>query len=130
MKNPLDYLCADFPEHFTWIKKTKRWKIREKGEALGRIHFISPKSKDLYYCRPLLCHRKGAISFDDLRTVDGRLMEWKEACVELGLTENDKHADEILDEGKGMQGGYGLRSLFVMVLLELQPTDAFTNTNI
>ena len=51
-------------------------------------------------------------------------MEWKEACVEFGLTENDKHSDEVLDEGRHIQGGYGLRSLFVMVLLELQPTDA------
>ena len=51
-------------------------------------------------------------------------MEWKEAYVEFGLTENDKHSDKVLDEGRHIQGGYGLRSLFVMVLLELQPTDA------
>jgi ATP-dependent DNA helicase PIF1 len=129
MKNPLDYLYADFPEHFTWMKGKKRWKVREKGEALGRMNFISPKTKDLYYCRLLLCHRKGATSFKDLRTVDGALIEWKEACIELGLTENDRHTDEVLDEGRYIQEGYGLRTLFVMVLLELQPTDALTLWN-
>ena len=128
-KNPLDYLYADFPEHFTWIQKSRQWKPREKGEALGRMYFISPKSKDLYLCRLLLCHRKGAVSYEDLRTVDGRLMDWKEACVELGLTENDKHADEVLEEGKAFQAGFGLRRLFVMILLELQPTDALTLWN-
>jgi hypothetical protein len=66
---------------------------------------------------------KGLTSFDDLRTVDGQLLEWKEACVALGLTESDKYADEILDEGRHMQGGFGLRYLFVMVPLELQPVD-------
>ena len=49
--------------------------------------------------------------------------------MELGLTENDRHADEILDEGKDFQGDYGLRSLFVLVLVELQPTDALTLWN-
>jgi hypothetical protein len=74
-KNPLDHLYTDFPEHFTWIKQSKRWKVREKGETLGRMHFISPKSKDFYYLRLLLCYRKGATSFDDLRTIDGRVVE-------------------------------------------------------
>lgn len=75
LRNPLDYLYTDFPEYLTWMKKTRRWKVREKGEALGRIYFISSKSKDLYYLRLLLCHRKGATSYEDLRTVEGRLME-------------------------------------------------------
>ena len=44
--------------------------------------------------------------------------------MELGLTENDKHADEVLEEGKAFQGRFGLRRLFAMILLELQPTDA------
>ena len=124
IKNPLDYLYTDFSEHFTWIKAKKQWKVRKRGETIGRIVFISPKSKDLYFYRLLLSHRKGSISFNDLRIIEGRLLEQKETYVELGLTENDRHADEVLEEGRHMQGGYGLRSLFVMVLLELQPTDA------
>jgi len=100
MRDPLDYLYADFPEVFTWNKRNKRWKIRERGETLRRINFISLKTKDLYYYRLLLCHVKGATSFENLRTVDGHVMGWKEACVELRLTENNRLADEILDEGK------------------------------
>ncbi len=42
MKNPLDYVYADFPEYFVYQKTKKRWKVRKKG-ALGRIVFISPK---------------------------------------------------------------------------------------
>ena len=48
-KNPLDHLYTDFPKHITWIKKSKRWNVREKGEALGRTRISSPKSKDSYY---------------------------------------------------------------------------------
>lgn len=128
-KNPLNYLYTDFLEYFTWIKGKKQQKVYKRGKSIGRIIFISPKLKDLYFYRLLLLYRKGPTSFDNFRTVDRRLLEQKEAYVELGLTENDKHADKVLEEGRYMQGGYRLRSLFIIMLLELQPTDVLTLQN-
>ena len=119
IRDPLDYLYADFPEVFTWNKRNKRQKIRERGETLRRINFISLKTKDLYYYRLLLYYVKGATSFKNLRTVDGHVIGQKEAYIELGLTENNRLANEILNKGKDFQGGYKLRSLFILVLVKL-----------
>lgn len=121
--NPLDYLYDEFPVHFTWDKRKRMWFIREKGEAIGRIYMISPKQGDLYYCRLLLTHRRGVISFDNLRTIDGELLTYKVACVRLGLVENDKHCVEALEEAKTLCSPVALRGLFVTILLELHPED-------
>ena len=47
-KDPRDYLYTEIPEHFTWVKADRRWKIREKQSAIGRMYFINPKAGDLY----------------------------------------------------------------------------------
>ncbi len=43
MRDPLDYLYADFPEVFTWNKRNKGWKIRERGRLLGVLISSVPK---------------------------------------------------------------------------------------
>ena len=99
------------------------WFIREKGEAIGRIYIISPKQGDLYYCRLLLTYRRGVISFEDLRTIDGELLMYKVAYVRLGLVENDKYCVEALEEAKTLCSPVVLRGLFVTILFELHPED-------
>jgi hypothetical protein len=111
--NPLNYLYDEFPMHFTWDRRKRIWCVREKGEATGRIHMISPKQGDLYYCRHLLIHRRGVISFDDLRTINGELLTYKVACFRLRLVENDKHCVEALEEAKTLCSPVALRGLFV-----------------
>lgn len=111
------------PEFFVWDRKKKAWYIRERGEAIGRIHYIGPSAGDLYYIRLLLLHTKGPTSFEDLRTHDGVLLEWKEKCVALGLAHDDRSIDETLEEAITFQTGYALRHLFVQILLFLEPVD-------
>ena len=49
------------------------------------MFFINLKVGELFFQRLLLCYIKGATTFDDLRTVDGVLLGWKEVCIALGL---------------------------------------------
>ena len=122
-KDPRDYLYTEIPEHFAWVKGDRRWKIRERQSAIGRMYFINPKAGDLYHLRMLLTHRRGCVSFDDLRTVNGRPCGWKEACYELGLIQDDQEHDECLEEASGFATGSRLRALFVDILVECQPVD-------
>ena len=93
---------VDFPEFFTW--KNKKWNPRKRGpsDTIGRVHIVNPAAGDVYYLRMLLHrdHCKGKTSFEELRTVDGNLMEsFQEVCRALGLLQDDGEWDEALHEG-------------------------------
>ncbi|XP_074356396.1 uncharacterized protein LOC141696109 [Apium graveolens] len=32
-----NFTYSDFPTHFTWIKKTAKWKLRQRGDVVGRL---------------------------------------------------------------------------------------------
>ena len=114
---------SDFPSHFTW-KKEKKWGERERGDAIGRMYFVSPLAGERYFLRTLLTVVKGATSFEDLRTVDGHLHDtFKGACVALGLYDTDEEWNECLVEAAIMQTGTQLRSLFVIILIHGCPAD-------
>ncbi len=59
-----------------------------------------------------------ATSFEDLRTVDGRVCAtFKEACQAKGLLENDQEWAHALEEVSHWATGHRLRDLFASVLL-------------
>ena len=89
-----DQACSlkyeDFPTRFVWNSKEKMWtprvRMSQSPEAVGRMVSIHPTSGDIFYERMLLKNRAGALSFEDLRTVNGvQHSTNKEACVALGL---------------------------------------------
>lgn len=113
----------DFPQNFVFVKKTRQWKPRERGFAIGRMYFASPSSGERFYLRTLLTVIKGAKSFDDIKTVDGIVCAtFKEACFKLGLLEDDKEWIDCLEDASTMQTGYTLRTLFATILNECHPT--------
>lgn len=134
-KDPRNYLYQDFPTHFVWSKKKRLWTIRKKGTCVGRMYFMSPKAGEVFYLRVLLSNRKGATSFDDIRTVDvqvegaaegatePRLMTNKEACVALGLTDNDGEWHEAIKEATEFGTAAMLRGLLLTILLECGPAE-------
>ena len=122
-KDPRAYFYTEFPEHFTWSKPKRLWKIREKQVSIGRMYFVNPKAGDLYHLRMLLTHRCGCASFEELRTVNGRLCEWKEACYEMGLIDDDREFAECLQEASDFATASMLRTLFIGILIESQPTN-------
>ncbi|XP_022041196.1 uncharacterized protein LOC110943770 [Helianthus annuus] len=81
----------EFPRYFVWIHKERKW-IRRKRPfgAVGRIHYVSPSLGDCYFLRILLNHVIGPMSFNDIKTVDGKVYDtFKDACFARGLLDDD-----------------------------------------
>ena len=94
-----DVTYVDFPEFFTW--KEKEWNPRKRGpsDTIGRVHVVNPAAGDVYYLRMLLHHDhcKGKQSFEDLRSIEGQVMEsYQDLCRALGLLQDDREWDEAL----------------------------------
>ncbi|XP_074323579.1 uncharacterized protein LOC141660492 [Apium graveolens] len=91
-------------ENFTWIKKTAKWKLRQRGDVVGRC--------------------KGALSFSQLRTIDGTTYDtFKEACGALGLLNNDKQWHDALEENVFSAMPTQIRAMFVNILAYCSVSD-------
>ena len=70
------------------------------------MYFVHPTAGEQYYLRMLLSIVRGATSFENLCTVDGFLYpSFKEACIALGLLQNDEEWDQCLKEAGQIQTG-------------------------
>ncbi|CAG8561858.1 4656_t:CDS:2 [Racocetra fulgida] len=77
-----------------------RLQIRDEA-AIGRLYMVQPLEGERYYLRILLTCVKGATGFDHLKTVNGYLCaSFKEACIRLGLLQDDTEWDACLLEAK------------------------------
>ena len=86
-----DLLYTEFPGYFGWKAGVWKRKKRNLGEAIGRIPTVSLNSKQIenYALRLLLHHVRGPFCFEDLRTVNGEVLNtFQEACQKLGLMED------------------------------------------
>ncbi|KAH9612349.1 hypothetical protein KSS87_004879 [Heliosperma pusillum] len=112
---------AQFLTQYVW---NKAWIKRKQGMSIGRIVFVHPTAGERYYLRLLLNIVKGAQTFEDARTVEGRLFPtYKEACFAHGLLSNDKEWHEALKEAGWWAMPSQLRELFVTMLLLCEVTD-------
>jgi len=120
------YLYVEFPEHYVWVPEKKMWKIREMGDAIGRVYAISPKNSEAYHLRILLHHVRGAKCFEELRTVDGvEYGTFKEAAAAMNLLQSDLEWDKCISEASSYQMPSALRSLFSIILIHCLPTDPY-----
>ena len=84
----------------------------------------SPSQGERYYVRMLLVQVRGALSFEHLRTVNGRLCaSFKEACMLRGFLEDDRNLRAALAEGVPSQMPSVLRQLLAQILVFGQPRD-------
>ncbi len=105
------YTYQEFPQHFVWKAREKRWALRQQGFALGRMYFVSPNAGERYYLRLLLTVAKGPKSFADLRTVNGmEYPSFRAACLARGLLEDDGEWTHCLEEATQMQTGKHISS--------------------
>uniref|UniRef100_A0AC35FIY8 DNA helicase n=1 Tax=Panagrolaimus sp. PS1159 TaxID=55785 RepID=A0AC35FIY8_9BILA len=75
-----------------------------------------------FHLRILLNHVKGATSFDELKIVDGEPCQtFAQACLELGLVEDDKEWEKVLKEARLSLMPYQMRMLFVRLLIHCNP---------
>ena len=68
----------------------------------------------------LLSHdfSEGAKSFDDLKTVNGKLLEtYHDTCMELGLLQHDSEWQKVLEEASHTQMCPQIRELYVILLI-------------
>jgi hypothetical protein len=112
-------LYQDFPGSFTWRATIKEWKPRAGNtQQIGRIYQINPFQGELYYLRRLLTVVPGPISFEDLRTVDGRLCTtFQEACYARGIVSSDTEWEDCFNEAKDLRTGWHLRRLLLSAML-------------
>ncbi|PIA57971.1 hypothetical protein AQUCO_00500123v1 [Aquilegia coerulea] len=93
------YLYREFPEHYIW----------------------SPNG-DKFYVRMLLIHKRGPISFDDLKTMEGVVYNtFKEAAEHMGLLERDTALFDCLTEASISRMPSALRRLFATILFFCNP---------
>jgi hypothetical protein len=117
-----DLLYQDFPSRFVWVEGLKRWKVRQRDFAIGRMYYAHPTSGERFYLRLLLTSVKGAPSFEALRSVDGVLHgTFKQACIARGLLEDDQEWIQCLQEASAMQTGSQLRYLFTTIIRDCAP---------
>ena len=118
------YTYQEFPQHFTWKSVEKRWSIRKRDPAIGRMFFIPPTAGERFYLRTLLTVVKGAKSFDDLRRYDcdEPYPTFHAACIARGLLEDDGEWNQCFAEASQVQTGTRLHHLFTTILLFCSPS--------
>ncbi|XP_044575115.1 uncharacterized protein LOC123258925 [Cotesia glomerata] len=87
--------------------------------------FVNPRQTECFYLRLLLVNVTGPLSFQDIRKVDGQQYPTnKDACLALGLLEEDNHWDSMLAEAALNCTGKQIRLLFAIVLTTCFPARA------
>lgn len=119
----------EFPQHFVLKdnpnqRGSKIWDIRQRrGFALGRMSYVGPTAGERFYLRTLLMVMRGPTSFEDLKFIDGiRHDTFHDACLALGLLEDDGEWRICLGDAAEMQTGPQLRHLFATLLLFCTPS--------
>jgi hypothetical protein len=116
------HLYNDIPHHYTWHRKGKLWKprVRSTGgdKVLGRVHGVGPAEQERYYLYLLLLHRRGATSWDDLKTVEGNVLDTFRAAAEAaGLIDTDENFELTLQAAADEKMPEQLRKFFSHLLL-------------
>ncbi|KAG3130439.1 hypothetical protein PI126_g20500 [Phytophthora idaei] len=119
-------LHHEMPIHFVWKKvgTRNRWMSRKQGgdKAIGRMISVSPRDTNRFYVRLLLCYRRGPISYDDLKTVEGEThATFKGAALALGFLDSDEDNHRCLTEAAHFQMPTQLCHLFAVLLVYCDP---------
>eukprot|EP00956_Cyclotella_meneghiniana_P009871 scaffold13641_cov42-Cyclotella_meneghiniana.AAC.15 len=126
-----DLKYEDIQERYSWHAESRMWTERQRHTGtLGRMISVSPNHGDLFYLRLLLKNKAGATSFDDLKTVNGIVFpDFKGACIELGLCEDDSQWIDTMEEAVEISRPFVIRGLFCNIVLECHPTDPLAMFN-
>ena len=109
---------SEFPHKYIWDPGKKEWIPRSKGFILGRLTYVHPASRELYFLRLLLNHVRGALTFDYLKNVSGVVHPtFQLACKTLGLLGDDKEWEDVFCEAMATATSPQIRNLFVSVIL-------------
>ncbi|XP_076905569.1 uncharacterized protein LOC143561338 [Bidens hawaiensis] len=108
---------VELPTEFVWHTQPRRWEPRKSGFSIGRIHAVSPAAGEACFLPILLNRVKVPQSFEETRTVNGRLQpSFRDAFYSLGLLEDEHEYIEAIEEASHLSLGHGLRTLFATML--------------
>ena len=118
-------LYPDFPAHYVYQRKERHWTPRQRGFAIGRMWFVHFREGERFFLRQLLTVVPGAISFENLYTINGVIHPiFKDACTALGLLEDDNYWINCFAEASVWSTGKELYALFVSALTYRDVVDA------
>jgi ATP-dependent DNA helicase PIF1 len=63
------FLYREFLEYYRWDRIEKEWLRRKQRTQIDRMLYACPVEGERYYLCVLLNHVRGAVSFDDLKTI-------------------------------------------------------------
>ena len=120
-----EHLYHEIPEHYTFNNRTKTWKKRQRpAKTYSRMYQVQPSQPEKFSLRMLLLHCPGALSFQDLRTVeDHEYPTFQDAARAMGLLQDDTELRRCLEEAHLMQMPRQMRALFATILLFNPPSD-------
>jgi len=123
---------AEFVSKFVYVKKDRYWKPRKMGNTIGRLIWVPPSTGEVFYLRRMLTHVRGPTSYIDIRTINNVIYStFREACLALGILEDDTEYVEAIKEAKDWGSGHYLRKLFVTIMLSNsinRPEDLWNKT--
>jgi Fe-S cluster biosynthesis and repair protein YggX len=103
------YLYIEIPCYYTFKKEkinnrnVSHWvKRKSHYNCVGRMYSVSPTQIELFHLHLLLLTVKGATSFNDLKTVNGKCYQsFSETCLALGLIADDDEWKRAMNEAVG-----------------------------
>lgn len=128
-------LCANitYPEIFdvaVWSSTAKNFVTRKRAVKLviGRMYTVSVSVGEKFYLRMLLHHVQCPKSFIDLRTtnIDGEEIihaSYKEACLTLGILDNDMEWYSSISEAVSFAMPQQLRNLLACLMTFANPAN-------
>ncbi|CAE1313564.1 unnamed protein product [Acanthosepion pharaonis] len=97
---------------------------QKRRHTRRRVFTVPPSRQECFYLRLLLHEVSGPTSYNNLRTVNGVLCDtFREACLRLGLLEDDSQWDATMAEGALLKMPSALRHLFTTILQMCEPSD-------
>ena len=90
--------------------------------SVVRVYTTTPAQGERHYIRMILHHVPGAKNFTDLKTINGQQCDtFKEACIALGILNDDAEHTKCLEESVQRDMPAQLRTLFCMILVYCEP---------
>jgi len=114
-----DLTYCEFPSRWKWDASGRFWQPRRRSDGkIGRLYYVHPSAGERYFLRMLLLVVKGARSYEELRTYNGRVFPtFKLACSARGLLGDDREWYDAFDEAAAWASSAQLRRLFVTMLM-------------
>ena len=125
-----ELLFTEIPTHYRWDSDDLCWVRRKtkptRFKTIARMYTVHVLAKERYFLRRLLQYVRGAISFEDIRTVDDVVCEtYREACLARNLLADDKEWHSCMEENKDTMLPNQLRRLLLLILVECRPSDPY-----